>query len=191
MALWRERAAVELWPLMEAAAAERGQAKVAAPEGPLWWKAEFLRWLSDEMVSLWWLATFFHDVNHGCFKHSFTVGRQLDHRPIFLVSSLIIPSFDNTNYYLGSLVRVLRIKSSAWGEMSSKSSSGKSSCPWQMFWKVSWSVSPPKGVKPVSKTYAITPTDLSVMNLITLCVITTIISIRITYQMSADKVMGS
>lgn len=52
------------------------------------------------------------------------------------------------------------MKSLASSEISSNSSSGKSSWACEMLKKVSWSVSPPNGEKPVSSTYVVTPSDL-------------------------------
>lgn len=62
--------------------------------------------------------------------------------------------------YLGFLTRRLQMKPFASSEMSANSSSGKSTSACVMLTKVSWSVSPPKGVQPVRNTYVSTPTDL-------------------------------
>ena len=61
--------------------------------------------------------------------------------------------------YLGFLFKQRDIKSLASSETPSNSSAGKSSDAVDMFLKVSWSLSPPKGENPVRRTYATTPSD--------------------------------
>lgn len=74
-------------------------------------------------------------------------------------------TMNSSDIYLGSWVRRLEMNSIAVVEISWNISLGNSSWHRVMLQKVSCFVSPPKGVQPVSNTYARTPTDLYVFKI--------------------------